>query len=239
MEQLFDNIKQLLLRPNWRDALIQAREQLPKSAEGALMPLAEIMTQAQSGLVIEAIGKIRELARSGHLRSAMDEAFDSFKFAPTYLPLHTLIGDLLIDEGRTQDAIAKYTVVAQAYSVRGEPAQAVTLLRRIVQVAPMDLTARSRLIDSWRLMARWMRPLGNTSIWPISIAAWRNWIWPARPTPPPCGWPSKAMPTGPGVSNCSSAWPISICSTWIGARPCASSSRSARSSRTIYPPART
>jgi tetratricopeptide (TPR) repeat protein len=37
--------------------------------------------------------------------------------------------------------------VAQAYSVRGEAAQAVSLLRKVVQVAPMDLSARTRLID--------------------------------------------------------------------------------------------
>ena len=111
------------------------------------MPLAEILTQAQSSQVIEAVGKVRQLARAGHLRSAMDEAFESFKFAPSYLPLHTLVGDLLIQEGRTQDAIAKYSVVAQAYSVRGEAGQAVSLLRRIVQVAPMDLAVRTRLIE--------------------------------------------------------------------------------------------
>lgn len=148
MEQLCDNVKQLLLRPNWRSGVIQVREQLPKSAEGMPpLPLAEILVQAQSGQVIETIGRVRALAHAGHLRSAMDEAYESFKYAPTYLPLHTLIGDLLIQEGRTQDAIAKYTVVAEAYSVRGEAAQAVNLLRRIVQVAPMDLTVRTRLID--------------------------------------------------------------------------------------------
>jgi tetratricopeptide (TPR) repeat protein len=146
MEQLCENIKQLLVRPNWRSGVATAREQLPKFAEG-IMPLAEILTQAQSGQVIEAVGRVRQLVRSGHLRSAMDVAFDSFKFAPTYLPLHTLVGDLLIEEGRMQDAITKYTVVAQAYSVRGEAAQAISLLRRVVQVAPMDLAARSRLID--------------------------------------------------------------------------------------------
>jgi tetratricopeptide (TPR) repeat protein len=146
MEQICANIKQLLLRPNWRAEVIQAREQLPKFAEG-IIPVAEILTQAQSGQVIEAVNKVRQLARSGFLRSAMDEAFESFKFAPTYLPLHTLVGDLLIQEGRTQDAITKYTVVAQAYSSRGEASQAVSLLHRIVQVSPMDLSARSRLID--------------------------------------------------------------------------------------------
>jgi tetratricopeptide (TPR) repeat protein len=148
LEQLCDNIQQLLHRNNWREALAQAREQLPKSEEGTPpMPLAEIMTQAQSGQVIEAVARVRQLARAGHFRSAMDEAFESFKVAPSYLPLHTLVGDLLIEDGRTQDAIAKYTVVAQAYSVRGEAAQAVNLLKRIVQVAPMDLTVRSRLIE--------------------------------------------------------------------------------------------
>ena len=53
----------------------------------------------------------------------------------------------LIQEGRIQDAIVKYTVVADAYSVRGEASQAVNLLRRIVQIAPMDLVVRTRLID--------------------------------------------------------------------------------------------
>lgn len=148
MEKLCENIQQLLLRSNWRAGMAQAREQLPKPDEGMPpVPLAEVLTQAQSSQVIDAIGRVRQLARSGHLRSAMDEAFESFKYAPTYLPLHTLVADLLIQDGREQDAIAKYTVVAQAYSVRGEAAQAVNLLKRIVQVAPMDMSARTRLIE--------------------------------------------------------------------------------------------
>ena len=147
-KQLCRNIKDLLLRPGWRAQVRQAREQLPKMADGSLpMPLAEILTQAQSSQVIEAIGRVHQLARAGHLRSAMDEAFYSLRFAPTYLPLHTLIGDLLIQDGRVQDAIAKYTVVAQAYSIRGEAAQATTLLHRIIQTAPMDFAVRTRLVD--------------------------------------------------------------------------------------------
>jgi tetratricopeptide (TPR) repeat protein len=116
-------------------------------AGAQLLPLAEILTQAQSSQVIDAITQVRALARAGHLRSAMDEAFESLRLAPTYLPLHTLIGDLLIEENRLQDAIAKYNVVAEAYSVRGETAQAINLLRRVVQASPMDMVARTRLID--------------------------------------------------------------------------------------------
>ena len=148
MEHLCDNIQQLLLRPDWQAQVLQAREQLPKpEADMPPMPLAEILSQAHSSQVIESIGRVRALARTGHLQSAMDEAFESFKYAPTYLPLHALVGDLLIQEGDVQGAIAKYSVVAEAYGVRGETTQAVNLLRRIVQVAPMDLQARTRLIN--------------------------------------------------------------------------------------------
>ncbi len=77
----------------------------------------------------------------------MDEAFESFNVAPTYLPLHVLVGDLLLQDGRQQDAIAKYLVVAEAYNVRGEASQAVTMLRRILEIAPMDLNVRTRLIE--------------------------------------------------------------------------------------------
>jgi tetratricopeptide (TPR) repeat protein len=148
LSRLINNVKGLLLRANWRGQVLQAREQLPKTELSmSPIPLAEFLAQAQSGQVIEAIARVRELARAGYLRTAMDEAFEFLKSAPTYLPLHTLVGDLLIEDGRTQDAIAKYTVVASAYSVSGESKQAINLLRRIVQVAPMDQNARSRLID--------------------------------------------------------------------------------------------
>lgn len=148
LERLCGNIKDLLLRPDWHAQLAQARKQLPPPADGAPpVPLAEILTLSQSSQVIEAMQRVHQLARLGHMRTAIDEAFFSLRYAPTYLPLHTLIGDLLIQDGRVQDAIDKYTVVAQAYTIRGETVQATNLLRRIIQVAPMNLVVRTRLID--------------------------------------------------------------------------------------------
>lgn len=147
-EQLCENIERLLRQSNWRAQVAGAREQLPKQEEGMpLLPLAEMIAQARSSEVIESIGKVRNLAKAGFLRTAMDEAFEALRHAPSYLPLHSLIGDLLIQEGHTQEAINKYAVVAQAYSARGEISQAVDLLRRIIQAAPMDLATRTRLID--------------------------------------------------------------------------------------------
>jgi tetratricopeptide (TPR) repeat protein len=150
--KLCDNVNDLLVRANWKIHLTKARAQLPQSPGGQALPLAEILIQAQSSQVIESMNTINQLARAGFLRSAMDEAYYALHHAPTYLPLHTLIGDLLIRDNRPQDAITKFTVVAQAYSVRGEAAQSTNMLKRIIQLSPMDLAARTRLID--QLVAR-------------------------------------------------------------------------------------
>jgi tetratricopeptide (TPR) repeat protein len=153
LKRLCDNINEMLMRRNWRDNLYRAREQMPRSQDGDMpMPIAEVILQAQSSQVLEAINHIHQLARAGQLRTAMEEAFQALSNAPTYLPLHTLIGDLLVRENHTTEAIAKFTTVAQAYSVRGEAAQSAKMLRRVVQLAPMDMVARSKLID--QLVAR-------------------------------------------------------------------------------------
>ena len=145
--KLCENVEKMLVRANWRQHLLKTREGMPKSEGGQALPLAEVVIQAQSSSVIEAMNYVNQLARSNRLRSAMDEAFHALANAPTYLPLHILIGDLLIREGRTPDAITKFTMVANSYSVRGEASQATSLLKRIIQLSPMDLAARSRLIE--------------------------------------------------------------------------------------------
>jgi tetratricopeptide (TPR) repeat protein len=149
-KRVCDNINGLLMRKNWRDHLYKSREQMPKSE--MVMPIAEMILEAQSSQVLEAINHVHHLARAGQLRTAMEEAFQALAYAPTYLPLHSLMGDLLVRENHTQEAIAKFTAVAAAYSVRGEAAQATKILKRVIQLSPMDMHARTKLID--QLVAR-------------------------------------------------------------------------------------
>ena len=150
LKRVCDNINGLLMRKNWRDHLHKSREQMPKSEMP--MPIAEVILQAQSSQVLETVTIVHQLARAGQLRTAMEEAFHALSHAPTYLPLHILMGDLLVRENRTQEAIAKFSAVAQAYSVRGEAAQATKILKRVIQLSPMDMKARTKLID--QLVAR-------------------------------------------------------------------------------------
>ncbi len=150
--KICDVISSLLLRADWREQLHKTREQMPKQEGGYAAPLADVILQAQSSTVLESMNRINQLARMGGLRSAMDEAYDAIQHAPTYLPLHILMGDLLVQEGHTAEAITKFSVVAHSYSARGEVQQATKLLKRVIQLSPMDFNSRKRLID--QLIAR-------------------------------------------------------------------------------------
>jgi tetratricopeptide (TPR) repeat protein len=147
LRQLCGNIEDLLARQDWRDHVVKARRQLPSTATGVgIMPLAEILTEASDTGIVEAIARINEIARKGYLRSAMEESFMLLTSAPTYLPLHIHMAELMLRMENTKAAVEKFTVVAEAYAIRGEGQRATNLLMRVVEISPMDFNARTRLI---------------------------------------------------------------------------------------------
>ncbi len=155
IKALCDSVSNLLLRKNWRAHLLTARQQLSgQSAGSAPIPLASLLLETKGGMVVDALSQIRELTAHGHYRSAMEEAFSAIPFAATYLPLHSQMGEILAKEGRIQDAVEKFLLTAELYDLRGETSQAIHLLNRVTQMAPMDLTIRSKLIELYTLQGR-------------------------------------------------------------------------------------
>jgi tetratricopeptide (TPR) repeat protein len=148
LKTLCESIHNQVVRPDWRMYMKMARQQLTPQPQGnPPLPLAEMLLESRSGQVIEMLAHIRHLASELKLMSAMEEAYHALQFAPTYLPLHIQIADLLLMEGRNQAAVDKLLLVADLYAVRGESGQAIRLFNRIIEIAPMDLAVRKRMID--------------------------------------------------------------------------------------------
>ena len=148
LKSVCDTIKSQLLRSDWRAYLHMARQNLPAQPEDAApIPVTEMLLESRSSLVVEAIGQVRKLAGENRIQTAMEEAYFAVQLAPTYLPVHIEIGELLLKEGRTEDAVKKFMAVADLYNARGESARAVRLMRRILEIAPMDQDVRARLIN--------------------------------------------------------------------------------------------
>ncbi|MEX1247522.1 MAG: tetratricopeptide repeat protein [Anaerolineales bacterium] len=145
---LCENIRHLLLRSNWRIGVNEARGQLPGALNGAgPQPLADILTHANSGRLVDTLGRISQFSRQGYFRAAMEEAFAALEFSPTYLPLHVHIGELLLMNDKPQQAIEKLSTVARVYSARGEGDRATQTYERIVDISPLDVDARKHLIE--------------------------------------------------------------------------------------------
>lgn len=147
-KKLCSTVAGMLLKPNWRANLVRAREQLPAQPAGSpQLPVAEMLLQTQSGKLIDSLALIRKLAAEGHYRTAMEEAYSALEFAPTYLPVHTQIAEMMVPIGLQDEAIQKFTIIAHMYNLRGESVQSTRMLRRIIHLSPMDLVARTGLID--------------------------------------------------------------------------------------------
>ncbi|MEN6572672.1 MAG: tetratricopeptide repeat protein [Anaerolineaceae bacterium] len=155
LKYLYEVIIKQLERPDWREYIKAARKQLPAQPEGSPpLPLAELMLETSNSQVVESLGQIRKLGAEGHYRTAMEEAYHALSFAPTYLPLHIQMGDLLISEGRTTEAVEKFLLVANLYNLRGDTAQAIRLLQRISKLAPMDASIRRSLVELFKTSGR-------------------------------------------------------------------------------------
>jgi tetratricopeptide (TPR) repeat protein len=148
LDQLCSNIQLLLFRPNWRKAVEEARSQLPSTRKGTKpLPLADVLTQANSGNLVDALSRVNKLAREGNYRSALEETYLAMETAPNYLPLHVNMAELMLVGEKTSTAIEKFATVARVYSSRGEAERATQMYERIVDVSPMNTEVRELLID--------------------------------------------------------------------------------------------
>jgi tetratricopeptide (TPR) repeat protein len=148
-EKVCKNVSDLLIKPDWREQLDHARQQMSSSQPRGdpPVPLAEILTESHGNKVVESITRIHQLARLNYFRAAMEEAYYALEYAPTYLPLHSYIGELLLQQDRVRNAVDKFTVVARSYSSRGQPQRAMVVYRRLIELSPMDMVIRNRLIE--------------------------------------------------------------------------------------------
>jgi tetratricopeptide (TPR) repeat protein len=142
------NLSEQIYRPDWRKHLHLARMELSRTADDDMMqPIVNFFLQTSSGKIVESMSQIRQLINNDRYHSAMEEAFHMLQHAPTYLPLHIQIGDLLLKEGKAKDAENKFVLIAKLYSLRGEVSQSVQLMKRIIKAAPMNIKLRRQLID--------------------------------------------------------------------------------------------
>jgi tetratricopeptide (TPR) repeat protein len=147
-DQTGQRIEALLTSPDWESRLRLARAQLDAQSENpGTAPLAEMLSLGRPQALIDAMGYLDLAMRRGLWRTAMEQAILALDHGPTYLPLHQRIAEIQLREDRQEDALAKFTLIARTYRIRGETTQAVRVYERVLQLNPMDIPSRTELIN--------------------------------------------------------------------------------------------
>jgi tetratricopeptide (TPR) repeat protein len=138
--------RQFLTHPGWKEQVRSARVRLDSlSSGGQTFILGDILT-AGSAQVLESLYLSREYARRGKFNSAFEEAYRAIELSPNYLPSHLQVAGLMANLDRTELAVAKLVTIADTYAARNDLDSAVGTYERALEIAPLDLSARRRLI---------------------------------------------------------------------------------------------
>lgn len=147
LTRIGETLVRFLTGPNWLEGVKQARQQLNSQQEdGTLVPLAEMISVPGADRVIESMALIERYMSRKRYQSALDEAHRAVQYSPTYLPVHLKMGEILALENRTEAALAKFTVVADLYRIRGEASRAAKIYEEMAQLVPADLNIRQKLV---------------------------------------------------------------------------------------------
>ena len=148
-QRLIESISSLLDHKGWGQWVVEARRQLDSLAGGTLLlSVAETLTEPSSEIALTAMRQIEHCLQEKKYFTALEECFWAIQHAPYYLPLHLRLADILIAEGKLEEAVQKYASVAETFKIRGNVERAIPIYRKALETAPMHIGIRERLIET-------------------------------------------------------------------------------------------
>ncbi len=147
-EAFITAVKRFFANAGWEQKVAEARARMDSVAEDSVvMSLAEFLETSETEIVITAMALTGEYIKRNFLMTASEECLRAIQKAPSYLPLHARLADILLKQEHTDEAVNKYLYIARVYLMRNQPDQAVNIYQKILRLAPMDVTVRAKLIE--------------------------------------------------------------------------------------------
>ena len=143
-----NSLVDFLSQKGWENQIVEARQQLDALAqEGPLFSLAEMLAVPDAGRVLESVARAQEYSSQTMFYTALEECYYALGLAPTYLPVHRQLAQVMVAMDKVNEAVSKFVVVADAYRMRGSMRSAIAIYQRALKLTPMDTKVRAKLID--------------------------------------------------------------------------------------------
>ena len=147
-EMPVESLLALLCGRDWKETVKAARVKRASVAEDDVLPiLPEVLDIPGGDQVVEIMVRSREHLKQGLPFTALEECYRAIRLAPTYLPLHLRLAEIFAEQGKADEAVSKYSAVADAYLMRENSPKAIEVYRRALLAAPMAIAVREKLID--------------------------------------------------------------------------------------------
>ncbi len=144
---LLNALSELMSVKGWEDRIRALRRRL-NAAAGTAKPLnvTDLLLLANPERVLDSLSASQDYLRRQKLTAAVEECYHAIAMAPSYLPLHWRLAEIFLSQGRVEDAIDKYTMMAAVQTLRGQTWQVMDTYRQILKISPEDVSTRARLI---------------------------------------------------------------------------------------------
>lgn len=148
LQAINERFLRTLTGEDWPQRVVDLREHLGEiGGQGGAGGMRDFLGSEGSDELADTIARIDRYIREGRLVLAMDESHQAVEHAPSYLPAHVRMAEIMVKEGRLRQAINKYYIVARVYLIREEYERATSVLNEVIEMAPLDTTIRQELIS--------------------------------------------------------------------------------------------
>ncbi len=142
-----DALVEFLRQKNWEERVAAARERLNRIASDRRTLILGDMLTAGSTQVLESLHLSQEYSERGKFDTAVEEAFRAIQLSPDYLPGHSQLAELMARQDHTEIAVTKFVTIGDTCNMRGDANGAILNYERALEISPMDLRTRKRLIN--------------------------------------------------------------------------------------------
>lgn len=148
LNKFAETLQRFFANADWEQRVYEARQRMNKVGdEKDTMSLAEFLETPETEVVVTTLALTGEYMKNNLFSTASEECLRAIQKAPSFLPLHSRLAEIMLKQDRTEPAITKYLYIANVYQMRNQPDQSVNMYQKILKLAPMDVTVRSKLID--------------------------------------------------------------------------------------------
>jgi len=145
---LADRLVDFFESEDWEGRVTSLRERVEKiSPQGFTISLAEVLEHPDFEGLLASMALVDDYWKQGVPLTAVEECYRLLERVPDYLVLHLYLGEMLLRQGKIDEAVEKYAVAGRVYAMRGTPRRAIAVYRMATGLAPMDEKIRKRLIE--------------------------------------------------------------------------------------------